>query len=264
MSDLSIGPIGVFDSGVGGLTVLNELINLLPNEDFIYLGDTARVPYGTKSNEEIIRAAKENIAFLIRKGVKAIVVACNSASAVALPILETSYDLPVMGVVEAGSKFAVKSGYQRIAVIGTRATISSGAYSKYLLSAKGDLFVVNKSCPLFVPLVEEGWVDNEITSAVVTKYLVEIQGNVDALILGCTHYPLLKGIISKVLPGIDLIDSAEVVAQSVKIELDKKDLLNDKNNKNKVEVYLTDNAPNFSAMAERILGYTVEPIICDL
>ena len=177
MSQNNNKPIGVFDSGVGGLTVLKELVSTFPNEDFIYIGDTARVPYGTKSEQEIVKAAGENIEFLIKQGVKAVVVACNSASSVALPVVKDKYQIPVLGVVEAGCCAAVETSRSKIAVIGTRATISSDAYKLQLLNLNEDLKIIQKSCPLFVPLVEEAWLNNDITKAVAEEYLGPISAD---------------------------------------------------------------------------------------
>jgi glutamate racemase len=192
-------PIGIFDSGIGGLTVLKSLIKFFPNENFVYLGDTARVPYGTKSAETVIRYSKENTDFLISQGVKAIVVACNTASAVALDELKKTYELPILGVVEPSVKEAYKkSKAKKIGIIGTKRTISSRAYENALLTISNNIKTVSTYCPLFVPLVEEGLFTGKIVDEAVRLYLKNIKkSKIDTLILGCTHYPLLKSAISK-------------------------------------------------------------------
>lgn len=257
-------PIGVFDSGVGGLTVLKEVIAALPAEDIIYIGDTARVPYGTKSGKEIIRATRENIDFLVSLGVKAVIVACNSASSVGLPALSGFYPLPVMGVVKAGCKAAAASGKKRIGVIGTRATISSGAYQQELAAEIEGAEIHCQSCPLFVPLVEEAWLDGEITMGTAEKYLGSMRGRIDALILGCTHYPLLKDVISRVLPDVELIDSAAAAAKRAADKLEAAGLICGSRDRGGLRFFLTDNAPNFQSMSRMILGNDVpEPeVVC--
>lgn len=212
-------PIGVFDSGIGGLTVLKDIINLLPAESTVYLGDTARVPYGTKSKETVIRYSLENASFLRSFGVKLIVAACNTASAYALGPLQDALDVPVIGVIEPGSAAALsatKSGV--IGVIGTEGTISSRAYRDVIKAKNPGARVFDKACPLFVPLVEEGFLTTEATGIIASHYLREFKGhNIDTLVLGCTHYPLLKETISSVMGAeVELIDSAEATAGEVK------------------------------------------------
>ncbi len=207
-------PIGIFDSGIGGLTVLHEVARLLPNEDLVYLGDTARVPYGTKSAETVIRYSIENTRFLLGKNVKAVVVACNSASATSMEPLRAEFPLPILGVIEAGVEEALrrtKSG--AIGVIGTYATVQSGQYET-LLRAGGAASVISQPCPLFVPLAEEGWTDNLVAEEVSKIYLEPFRrGTVDTLILGCTHYPLLEGVIGKTCgDGVTLVNSAYAIA----------------------------------------------------
>ncbi|MFH1854416.1 MAG: glutamate racemase [Candidatus Omnitrophota bacterium] len=211
-------PIGIFDSGVGGLTVVSEIIKALPNEKIVYLGDTARVPYGTKSGQAIKRFSMENAEFLKQFDVKLIVVACNTASSIALPVLRKRLNIPIVGVIKPGARKAVAvSRNGRIGVIGTPATVKSGAYEKEIRSISKNIEVVSIACPLFVPLAEEGWLDGKITLGIARKYLEPIvKRNIDTLVLGCTHYPLLKTVISKVVgKNVEIIDSASSVAEEV-------------------------------------------------
>ncbi len=219
-------PIGIFDSGIGGLTVLHEVARLLPHEDLVYLGDTARVPYGTKSTETVIRYSIENTRFLLAKGVKAVVVACNSASATSMPALRAAFPLPILGVIEAGVEEALRrSKSRRIGVIGTYATVQSGQYETQL-RAKGAVEVISQPCPLFVPLAEEGWTDNRVAREVAEIYLEPFrQGNVDTLILGCTHYPLLEPVIAATCgPAVQLVNSAHAIAVKLKGMLEESGL----------------------------------------
>jgi glutamate racemase len=212
------GPIGIFDSGIGGLTVVRAIHALLPDESTIYLGDTARVPYGPKSPATVERYALEILDWLVAQGVKAVVVACNTATAHALESLRAASPVPVIGVVEPGARAAVAATHGGVvAVIGTSGTIASGAYRRALLSRRADLRIVEQACPLFVPLVEEGWFDHPAARLVAEEYLAPIRSDeVDALVLGCTHYPLLKPLLAEVLgPGVSLIDSAEETAHDL-------------------------------------------------
>ncbi len=211
-------PIGVFDSGIGGLTVVREIIRQLPGESVLFFGDTARLPYGPKSKETVMLFARQNAHFLMNRGVRSIVIACNTASAVALPALKQEYSVPVLGVIEPGARgaaAATKSG--RIGVIGTRGTIASGAYEKALLAINPDFEVHSAPCPLLVPLAEEGWVDHEITRSVIAEYVEPLlEQAIDTLILGCTHFPVLKNAIRQVTGGeIKLIDNAIETARSL-------------------------------------------------
>jgi glutamate racemase len=210
-------PIGIFDSGIGGLTVLAALQRRLPAERFVYLGDTARLPYGTKSAETVIRYALRAAEFLAGHGIKMLVVACNTASAAALPALEQAMAVPVVGVVEPGARAAVAGTAGRVGVIGTESTVASGAYPRAVHALAPGVEVVARPCPLFVPLVEEGWFDHPVTREVARLYLEPFAGGqVDTLILGCTHYPLLRGAIGEALGGgVRLVDSAEAVAAEV-------------------------------------------------
>jgi glutamate racemase len=210
--------IGVFDSGIGGLTVLKELVATLPREDFIYLGDTARLPYGTKSNEIIVRYSRENTEFLLAKGIKVLVVACNTSSAVALGEIARDTIVPVIGVIEPGARAAVAaSRIGKIGVIGTEATIASGAYTRAIQQLRPGVEIYTRPCPLLVPLVEEGWIENEIAERTVAYYLESLKASgIDTLLLGCTHYPLLRDLFRRVLgPGVRIVDSATATAEAV-------------------------------------------------
>ncbi len=249
--------IGVFDSGVGGLTVLKALIERLPMESTVYLGDTARVPYGTKSGEVVTRYALKNAELLLEHGIKLLVVACNTASAVALPALRERIPIPVLGVIEPGSAaaaFHTKSG--KVAVIGTEGTIKSGAYQKALLALRSDLEVTTKACPLFVPLAEEGWVAGEVPRLVAREYLGGfVTAGVDTLVLGCTHYPLLASVIADVVgPTVRLIDSSHATAESVAQLLAEKDLLKLGLASVERHFFVTDVPERFVEVGARFLG----------
>ncbi len=211
--------IGIFDSGVGGLTVQRAVIDSFPQADTVYLGDTARVPYGTKSAETVTQYSLRNARFLARHEIDLLVVACNTASAVALPALRAELSVPVLGVVEPGARAAARATRSgRIGVIGTQGTIASGAYQAALQRARPGADVVARPCPLLVPLAEEGWTDpgDEIVRAVVRRYVRPLRdAGIDTLVLGCTHYPLLKAAIAAELPGVALVDSAEAIAAEV-------------------------------------------------
>lgn len=258
--------IGIFDSGLGGLTVFKAVRELLPNESLIYLGDTARVPYGTKSAETIVRYSQECCEFLMQRKVKTIVVACNTASAYALPQLTQQLTVPLLGVIAPGVESALRqSKTKSIGVIGTPATIASNAYARKIKELSRDARVVSLACPLFVPLVEEGWLDNEVTMAAARRYLETLQTEkIDTLILGCTHYPLLKNTIAHVVNhGVTLIDSAEAVAFALRQLLTEKKLLagEETNGRNaKHELYVTDLPARFETIAGRFLGTTLPPV----
>lgn len=256
-------PIGVFDSGIGGLTVAKELIKTLPGEDIIYLGDTARVPYGTKSGRTVIAYSHSNTEFLISKGVKLLVVACNTASSVSIPSLRAEFDIPVIGVIEPGAKKAVdvtKTG--KIGVIGTPSTINSGAYKSAIEHLNPEIEVISKACPLFVPLADEGWTEGEIIERIAKEYLNPIkETGIDVLVLGCTHYPLLKNTIQKIMGDqITLVDSAQQTASQIKDILNKENLLNENNSQSKREFYLTDVSDTFLSVAGRFLGEKIAKI----
>jgi glutamate racemase len=212
---MTVDAIGVFDSGVGGLTVVSALRRRLPRESILYLGDTARLPYGSKSEDTVTRYTRRNIEFLMERGVKAVVVACNTASALALPHLRP--DVPTWGVIEPGARKAAALSRGRIGVIATEATTRSDAYPRALRALRPDLEILTKACPLFVPLVEEGWHDDPVTEEVAERYLRPLlDAGIDTLVLGCTHYPLLVPVLSRVAgPDVMLVDSAEAVAEVV-------------------------------------------------
>jgi glutamate racemase len=255
-SNMSQKPIGVFDSGIGGLTVLKELLAWLPGESFVYFGDTARVPYGNKSADTIRRFSSENVKLLLERGVKMVVVACNTATADALPQLQGEFKLPIIGVIQPGVRAALaatKSG--RIGVIGTSGTIRSMAYQNAILALKPDARVVSKACPLFVPLVEEGWTDTPVTRLVVEEYLKPFAGlNIDTLVLGCTHYPLLKPVIASLLgDGVTLVDSAIEISREVDVVL-KDQKLAATGGGGRFDIILSDTSPTFAEIASRFLG----------
>ncbi|WP_099469279.1 glutamate racemase [Konateibacter massiliensis] len=256
-------PIGVFDSGVGGLTVAKEIMRQMPNERIVYFGDTARVPYGSKSKDTIIRYSRQIIRFLKTKQVKAIVVACNTASAYALDTVEAELDIPIIGVIKAGAKVAVETTNNgKIGVIGTEATINSGIYSTYIHKKNSELTVIGKACPLFVPLVEENWIKDSVTDEVARRYLGELkESGIDTLILGCTHYPLLRSTVGKIAgDGITLVNPAYETALELKQLLEQKNLIctNHKNNDGtRYEFYVSDGSDKFKQIANSILPYDI-------
>jgi glutamate racemase len=249
--------IGIFDSGVGGLTVQKAIIERLPGVDTVYLGDTARVPYGSKSPQVVTQYSLRNARFLAARELDMLVVACNTASAVALPALREELAIPVLGVVEPGARAAVRaSPAGKIGVIGTPSTIASGAYQRAIRALRPEAEVVARACPLFVPLAEEGWTDpdDDIVRAVARRYLAPlVQAGIDALVLGCTHYPLLKGAVAKELPGVALVDSAEAIASEVGERLG-----GDVGGSSTHRFFVTDTPDRFLIVAERFLGRAIE------
>jgi glutamate racemase len=256
-------PIGIFDSGMGGLTVAGEIHKLLPREDIVYLGDTARVPYGTKAPSTVIRFALEDMEFLHRQNVKAVVVACNTVSAWALPTLEQKYSVPILGVIEPGAQAALEqSRNRRIGIIGTHATIRSQAYERSILARDLDAQVFGRPTPLLVPLVEEGWLDHPVTLAVLRVYLEPLLAlDIDTLVLGCTHYPLLKKAMRQVAgKGVSLVDSAASCALFVRERLGCLGLLNTRRRRpGKIQPFVTDEAARFDSLARQFLGMEMEP-----
>jgi glutamate racemase len=259
-------PIGIFDSGVGGLTVYKALHERLPNERFVYLGDTARVPYGTKSLATVERYAVENSRFLAAHGIKLLVVACNTASALALPAIRAAIKVPVIGVIEPGSRAAVEAAQDaNIGVIATEATIQSGAYARAITTMRPNGQVIEKACPLFVPLAEEGWANSDVARNVARDYLSEFTKiSLGALVLGCTHYPILRVVIGETVgSGVTLIDSGAATARDVESLLEssalthedaltlyqERQLCDDLDH-----FYVTDAAERFAKVAERFLG----------
>jgi glutamate racemase len=254
---LSWQAIGIFDSGVGGLTVLREIVRTVPQEDTIYFGDTARVPYGTKSPETVVRYAHEITSFLVKRDIKLLVVACNTVSAVALSSLKRQFPIPVIGTIEPGAKRAVEvTRNNRVGVIGTAGTIKSGAYTRAIKRLSPETEVLTKACPLFVPLAEEGWTDNEVTRLTAQMYLQELKdAGIDTLVLGCTHYPLLKSIIADVMgPDVVLVDSAEEIARTVSEILNKKKMLRPAAEKGLHHYFVSDIPAGFIRVGNRFLG----------
>lgn len=275
-------PIGIFDSGVGGLTVYRALHEHLPNERFVYLGDTARVPYGTKSLATVERYAVENAQFLAAFGIKLLVVACNTASALALPAIRQAVELDVVGVIGPGARAAVaaESGAEertgrprsqhegrsprRIGVIATESTVQSGAYTLAIQKADPEAVVIERACPLFVALAEEGWADQDVARTVAETYLKDLRSSIDTLVLGCTHYPILKQVIQATVgERVGLIDSGEATAREVRLLLAEKGLARAASVTGALErqlcddldhFYVTDAAERFARVAERFLG----------
>ncbi len=249
-------PIGIFDSGVGGLTVVAQVRRQLPKENIVYFGDTARVPYGTKSRETITRFSVENVEFLMRHNVKIVIVACNTASSLALDFLKRCFKVPVVGVIRPGARRAAgATKNNRVGIIGTRATIGSGAYQKELKSANPKITVFGESCPLFVPLVEEGWLDSKVTGEIAFGYLKGLKAkDIDTLILGCTHYPLLKPAIEGIMgKTVTLVDSAEEVAIEADRILDAHGIANRSNKKPFHKFFVSDDPKHFMEVGERFL-----------
>ena len=256
-------PIGVFDSGIGGLTVAREIMRNLPSEKIVYFGDTARLPYGNKSKETIIRFSRQIIRFLISQDVKAIVVACNTASAFALDTMKKEFDIPIIGVIEAGAEVAASvTQNHRIGVIGTLGTIGSGIHAEYLKKLDPRIEVVGKACPLFVPLAEEGWLNDPLTEAVAHRYLDGLkEKDIDTLILGCTHYPLLRSLIGRVMgEHVRLVNPAYETALELKTLLDSMDLLSTSAGEEEFpyRFFVSDLADEFKKFANSILPYDVE------
>ena len=255
--------VGMFDSGIGGLTVLKATMARLPEESFIYFGDTARLPYGTKSRETVTRFAEEIVAFLERKKLKLLVVACNTVSAYSLERIRQIATVPVVGVIEPGARAAVRTTRnRRVGVIGTRATIQSGAYLESIRSFDPDVRVFSKACPLFVPLVEEGWLNDEVTYRIAERYLESLLScGIDTLILGCTHYPLIKGVISEVVgKNVTLIDSAEETSKIVENILREQGILSKSLMGARCEIYVSDFHLGLRLHIERFLGFEIPRI----
>lgn len=250
-------PIGFFDSGIGGLTVVKAVTRLMPNENIVYFGDTARVPYGSKSNDTVIEYSIQAANFLLRKNIKLLVVACNTASSVALKELRKFLTVPVIGMIEPGAKMALsESKNKRIGVIGTRATINNKAYAHELKRLNPKVKVFEEACPLFVPLAEEGWLDHKATELIAKTYLSEMRENkIDSLILGCTHYPILADIIQKVVgKSVKLVDSGTPAARLVEDYLNGRGLRNQSVHHGQSEFYVSDVPTKFREIAETFLG----------
>lgn len=258
-------PIGVFDSGVGGLTVVREIMRQIPNEKIVYFGDTARVPYGSKSKDTVTRFSRQIVRFLQTQEVKAIVIACNTASAYALEELEKEVDIPIIGVVKPGAKVAAETTKNgKVGVIATEGTISSGIYSSYIKEIKHETKVIGKACPLFVPLIEEGLWEDPVTDEIARRYLTEFtqqDKDIDTLILGCTHYPLIRSTLGRIAgENVTLVNPAYETARELKALLQAKDLLNDKElglGDNRYQFYVSDKADKFQNFANSIIKYGI-------
>ena len=252
---MSEKPIGVFDSGIGGLTVVRQLRRILPGENIVYLGDTAHLPYGTKSVDSIIEFSINNAKFLLSRGAKCLVIACYSSNSVALDILKQKFSVPIVGVIQPGVRKAVAvTRNKRVGVIGTSLTIFSGTYEREFKAIDNTIQVMGKACPLFVPLVEEGWLEHEATDIIASAYLQPLKDDgIDTLLLGCTHYPLLMKVFKKIMGDIDYVDA------SVEIGIEMSDILKRNNLNNtgtggQMSIYLTDLSMNFKDIGERFLG----------
>jgi glutamate racemase len=260
-------PIGVFDSGVGGLTVVKQIMKVMPHENIVYFGDTARVPYGTKSKEAVTKYSKQNVRFLLSKGVKAIIVACNTASSNSMDAMREAFDVPIFGVVVPGVEEAVQATKnKKIGVIGTAGTVRSGAYEKLILEKDSEMQVFTKACPLFVPLAEEGWTDNEVSKQAAKRYLDElVEKGIDSLVLGCTHYPLLKRCIGTTVgDDIKLVDPAKATAIRVMNFLGERNQLNQEEAEGKKQFYLSDSTDMFQFVCEKALKFPYKPEIIDI
>ncbi len=254
-------PIGVFDSGVGGLTVMREILKELPEEHILYLGDTARVPYGVRSPETVMKYSLENAKFLMSKGIKLLVVACNTSSAITLGMLREKIDVPVIGVVDPGARAAAAvTEMKRVAVIGTETTIKSGSYERAIKSIDDTIEVTGIACPLFVPLIEEGWLEGDVVNLTAGKYLSAIRSNsVDTLVLGCTHYPMIKNVIESIV-HVPLIDSAVETAKEVKNVLELKNIIRKRAGEAARKFFVTDSPEKFILVGERFLDHEISNI----
>jgi len=256
-------PIGIFDSGVGGLTVAREIMRQIPNERLVYFGDTARVPYGNKSKETITKYSKQIIRFLKTQNVKAIVVACNTASAYALDEIEKELDIPIIGVVKPGAKVAAgATRNKKVGVIATAGTIQSRIYAEYIEGIDRDIRVIGKACPLFVPLVEEGLLEDPVTDEIATRYLNELKDlDIDTLILGCTHYPLIRSTLGRIMgENVTLVNPAYETAVELRSLLEREGLLNPSTNRlgtNQYQFFVSDGAEKFKSFANSIIKYGI-------
>ena len=251
-------PLGIFDSGLGGLTVVNAIKQKIPNENIVYVGDTARVPYGNKSAPLIVKFSSQITQFLLEKDAKLIVVACNTASALAIPTLQNEFNIPIIGVITPGANSAAElTKNNNVGVIGTIATINSKAYQKELLKINPSINTISQACPLFVPLVEEG----PIVSAIIAHYIKNLDlSRIDTLILGCTHYPLLKPAIKQHINKLMLIDSADSIAKAAYLILKNNHLINDNTEQGQQDFYVTDSPSNFANIARRFLGNPIQNV----
>lgn len=263
MSNRKEAAIGVFDSGVGGLTVAREIMRQIPNEKMVYFGDTARVPYGNKSKETVTKFSKQIVRFLQTQDVKAIVVACNTASAYALDAIEQELSIPVIGVVKPGAKVAAEvTKNKKVGVVATAGTIGSKIYSEYIQGIDKDIQVIGKACPLFVPLVEEGLIEDPVTVEIANRYLSELKdSNIDTLILGCTHYPLIRSTLGRIMgEHVSLVNPAYETARELKELLEREDLLNPNSpalGSNQYRFFVSDAADKFKTFANSIIKYGI-------
>ncbi len=247
-------PIGMFDSGVGGLTVYEEIKKKLPNEKIIYLGDTKEFPYGSKSKQSIIELTKNNIEFLLKYNVKLIIIACGTATSQALEEVRKIYRVPIIGIIEPTVEYVKQEGtYNHIGVIATRGTIRSNTWEKSIKEKIYNIIVYNKECPLLAPMAEEGWTDNEIAKLTIKEYIKDFP-KLDALILGCTHYPLFEKILKEQMPETDIINTGKIIAKYLEENIEK----SENNEDREEEIYLTDTECNFIQMANKILGHNIE------
>jgi glutamate racemase len=254
-------PIGVFDSGIGGLTVLKEIMEQLPGEDIVYFGDTARIPYGSRSKETVIKYVIESFDFLMTKDIKAIVIACNTASALAMEAAQKEFDIPIIGVIEPGAKAAAScSKNNTIGIIGTEGTINSSAYQRRIRKILPGAEIIGVACPLFVPIVEEGWENSDVAELAARKYLLDLQEhNIDTLVLGCTHYPALRYTIGKILgEKITLVNPAYETAKLTKNVLKEEGLLNDKIDGGTYEYYVSDAPIKFQRIGGNIISREID------
>jgi len=262
LQDKSRLPIGVFDSGVGGLTIVKEIMDFLPQESVIYLGDTARVPYGTKSQPTVLKFTTQAIEFFNTRGIKMLLIACNTSSSLALPYLKDGFDFPVYGVIDPGVSEALNvTRIGRIGVIGTRATISSRIYETRLKQQREEVEVFSYPCPLFVPLIEEGWIDDPVTYKVAKRYLDNFKRHgIDTLILGCTHYPLIKNVIRQVIgKHVALVDSARTLVREIKNKLKILNLEN-RGGSLRYEFYVSDEPEQFKKLGSFFLGREIKSV----
>ena len=260
-------PIGVFDSGVGGLTVVKQVMKVVPQENIVYFGDTARLPYGSKSEETVTKFSKQDIRFLLTKDVKAIIVACNTASSNSMEALKEAFEVPIFGVVEPGVEEALRTTKnKRIGLIGTTATVRSGAYERKILQMDDKVKVFSKACPLFVPLAEEGWSENDISRLTAEAYLSELLcEDIDSLVLGCTHYPLLKRCIGGVVgEQVRLVDPAKATAKQVMAFLEKNEQCNLSRDEGERKFYLSDATSTFSFICQKALKRKYQAEIIDI
>ncbi len=256
-------PIGVFDSGIGGLTVLKEIIEQLPGEDIVYFGDTARIPYGTRSKETVVKYVIESFEFLMTKNIKAIVIACNTASALALEEAKANFDLPIIGVVEPGARAAVAATKNKtIGIIGTEGTVNSSSYQKHIRKDLPSAELIGVPCPLFVPIVEEGWENSDVADLAAEKYLAELKEHkVDTLVLGCTHYPALRYTIGKIMGDrVTLVNPAYETAKLTKNILKDKGLLNEKIDGGTYRYYVSDDPEKFKRIGGNLIKQQIDRV----